>query len=187
MDMQQQPLPPAPQQNKSNSAVMITIIICATVIVLFVLGFILLQTLNKNDEKEADVKTEQVETAATAQPAEEAPAATSSVKTLDVPEGDVKPVRKSKGSLSNVGFTDDYSDIVCYTYLDGNDLAGLSKSQLRILRNTIYARHGRKFKSADLRNYFNGFSWYSPRYDEIPAGSLSAVEKHNISLIQSYE
>lgn len=91
------------------------------------------------------------------------------------------------GSLSNVGFTDDYSDIVCYRKLTHSDLSGLSKSQLRILRNTIYARHGRKFKSADLRNYFNRFSWYNGLYDEISTSSLSDIEKHNITLIQQYE
>lgn len=94
---------------------------------------------------------------------------------------------KSTGSLRNVGFTDDYSDIVCYTWLTDSDVAGLSSSQLRILRNTIYARHGRKFKSADLRNYFSGFSWYTPLYDEISPNSLSDTERHNITLIQKYE
>ncbi len=179
--------PPAPQPNRSNNSVLITVIICATVIVLLVLGFLLYKALidnDKNDEPTQE-KVENVhgaDTAPTATPAAQA----NKVTTLDVPEGDVKPVRKT-GSLSNVGFTDDYSDIVCYNYLTDADLRGLSKSQLRILRNTIYARHGRKFKSKDLQNYFNGFSWYTPRYDEISPSSLSAVEKHNIQLIQRYE
>lgn len=94
---------------------------------------------------------------------------------------------QSKGSLRNVGFTSDYSDWVCYTWLNDSDISHLSSSELRILRNTIYARHGRKFKSADLRNYFSGFSWYTPRYDEISESSLSETERHNIMLIKKYE
>lgn len=179
---QMSPRPQMPQQNKSNTAVMITVIICATVIVLFILGFILVKTFsNKGDNESANTAAENVavqDSTSSSQPR---------ITSLDVPEGDVKPAKKRTGSLSNVGFTDDYSDIVCYTYLSDSDLRGLSKSQLRILRNTIYARHGRKFKSKDLQNYFNGFSWYNPLYDEISPNSLSDIETHNIQLIQSYE
>lgn len=111
---------------------------------------------------------------------------------LAIPDAsDVKGVREAKGSgkgrLSNVGFTEDYSDYVCYTRLTDADLRNLSPGELRVLRNTIYARHGRKFKSADLQRYFNSFPWYEPRYNEIDPSSLSAIEKHNISLIQKYE
>lgn len=95
--------------------------------------------------------------------------------------------KSSSNKLQNITFAYDYSDIVCYQKLTRADLAGLSKAELRILRNTIYARHGRKFKSADLRNYFNGFSWYNGVYDEVSPNSLSSVEKHNLSLIQSME
>lgn len=93
----------------------------------------------------------------------------------------------SKPRLSNVGFAHDYSDIVCYQRLDDIDVAGLSKAELRILRNTIFARHGRKFKAADLRNYFNSFSWYVPLYDDVPISELTPTEQHNIALIQQYE
>ncbi len=93
----------------------------------------------------------------------------------------------AKARLHNIGLTDDYSDIVCYVKLSDSDLYGLSKSELRILRNTIYARHGRKFKSQDLQQYFNSFPWYDGRYDEIPVSWLSDIEKHNINLIQSFE
>lgn len=45
--------------------------------------------------------------------------------------------------------------------LTDSDLSGLSKSKLRIARNEIYARHHRKFDSADLQIYFDKKSWYS--------------------------
>jgi len=39
-------------------------------------------------------------------------------------------------------------------------LDSFTKSQLRILRNTIYANHNYKFKSDDLNKLFNACSWY---------------------------
>ena len=100
-------------------------------------------------------------------------------------KGSVKTSATAK--LSSISYTGDYSDIVCHTYLSASDIYGLSKEQIRILRNTIYARHGRKFKKADLKNYFNQFSWYNGYRDEINMSELSAIEKHNINLLQKYE
>lgn len=93
----------------------------------------------------------------------------------------------SNSRRTSIGYTGDFSDIACYTRLTDEDVYDLTKEQLRILRNTIYARHGRIFKDAKLRDYFSGFSWYEPRYKEINLNSLSDIEKHNITLIQKYE
>lgn len=46
-----------------------------------------------------------------------------------------------------------------------SELAGLSKQQLYLARNEIYARLGRKFKNADLDRYFRAKSWYQPLYE----------------------
>ncbi|HJF34007.1 MAG TPA: YARHG domain-containing protein [Sporosarcina psychrophila] len=72
-----------------------------------------------------------------------------------------------------------------YYTLSESDLNGLSKSNLRIARNEIYARHGFVFDSADLQNYFNNQAWYYPNSSY--KGILSAVEKHNVDLIKSFE
>ena len=45
---------------------------------------------------------------------------------------------------------------------DHETLSQLNKAQLRIKRNTVFARHGRLFKSADLNQYFRATSWYKP-------------------------
>lgn len=81
----------------------------------------------------------------------------------------------------------DYTDLVMNYRLSGSDLAGYNKAELRLMRNTIYARHGYIFKSADLRAHFSRFSWYVPKYREIPLNYLSELERHNIELIKSYE
>lgn len=72
-------------------------------------------------------------------------------------------------------------------YATYNDIRYMDKGQIRVLRNSIYARHGRKFKDANLRAYFRTQSWYTPRYDEIPASRLNNYEKTNIQFLKSHE
>jgi len=67
-----------------------------------------------------------------------------------------------------------------------SDLRGKSKAELRILRNAIFARHGYKFKSADLMTYFKRFSWYHPQSSDVSA-QLSSLEQSNVQFIKSYE
>ena len=50
--------------------------------------------------------------------------------------------------------------------LNPRHLTLLSARQLRILRNAVYARHGRPFDSKDLKDYFSIRSWYrADRYE----------------------
>jgi len=60
------------------------------------------------------------------------------------------------------------------------DLAGLSKVELRVARNEIYARHGRFFKDQTLANYFSQFSWYQPNAVEVP---ISDLEQTNVNTL----
>ncbi|MCW5969162.1 MAG: protein kinase [Blastocatellales bacterium] len=55
------------------------------------------------------------------------------------------------------------------------DLEGFTREELRLLRNTIYARHGRVFQSPDLQWYFERRSWYAPR----PAYTDSALTEND--------
>ncbi|MDO4961343.1 MAG: YARHG domain-containing protein [Eubacteriales bacterium] len=74
-------------------------------------------------------------------------------------------------------------------YLENMDVELMDKSELRFARNEIYARHGRIFTSADLQNYFNSKSWYhgSVSAEAFNDNMLSAIEKANVKLIESYE
>lgn len=47
-------------------------------------------------------------------------------------------------------------------YIDISEIENFDKVALRLARNEIYARHGRKFKSEDLQNYFGSKAWYVP-------------------------
>ncbi|AXH98237.1 YARHG domain-containing protein [Sporosarcina sp. PTS2304] len=70
-------------------------------------------------------------------------------------------------------------------YLKASDLANLSKSELRLARNEIYARYGYIFKSKELQAYFDSQNWYVP--NDSYGGSLTDWEKHNVALIKSKE
>lgn len=62
----------------------------------------------------------------------------------------------------------------------------LSLRDLRLLRNTIYARRGRSFKSEVLRDHFSGMEWYRPRPDYTDK-LLTANDVRNVALIKSVE
>lgn len=67
-----------------------------------------------------------------------------------------------------------------------DEIHDLSPYRLRLLRNAIFAMHNYSFKSADLRDYFGRFNWYSPDYADVTS-MLSPIELDNISLIKRYE
>lgn len=70
--------------------------------------------------------------------------------------------------------------------LDTRYLGRFSKPQLRLLRNEILARHGWKFQSKDLQEYFSQQPWYKPAKDNNSI-KLSIIELTNIQLIKSDE
>jgi hypothetical protein len=65
-------------------------------------------------------------------------------------------------------------------------LAVLSKDELRLLRNTIYARYGMIFQSNDLNTHFQQFKWYNPKSNNVES-RLNDVDKENIKNIQIFE
>ena len=73
--------------------------------------------------------------------------------------------------------------------LSDSDLQGISRSDLTLARNEIYARHGRMFKDDDIRAYFESQAWYAGIVpaDQFSESVLSKTEKTNISTIKAYE
>src|SRR5436190_3539650 len=65
-------------------------------------------------------------------------------------------------------------------------LPGLSLHELRLLRNEIYARHGRIFKTMWIQQYFGSQLWYDPKED-FKDEEISGSDKTNIETIVAYE
>lgn len=65
-------------------------------------------------------------------------------------------------------------------------LADLSARDLKLLRNTIFARRGRPFETPLVKGHFKTVQWYQPdaKYSD---KRLTDVDKKNVKLIQSVE
>ncbi len=77
-------------------------------------------------------------------------------------------------------------------YIDESELYNYDLGQLRLIRNEIFALHGRIFNSQDLMDYFSQKSWYVPMYspEEFDANMfdyLNDYEEANLNVILNYE
>ena len=72
-------------------------------------------------------------------------------------------------------------------YATNEDIAGLSSDEIRIMRNSIFARHGRYFNDPVLQEYFNSQSWYHPYRKEVPTQELNEYERKNIEFLKKHE
>jgi hypothetical protein len=86
-----------------------------------------------------------------------------------------------RGSAPVEGFVFPDSD---RRLLEPEEVNGLNAATLRLARNEIYARRGRKFRSPDLDEYFSRFDWYRPQFGEV---ELTYVEQKNVDLIRRFE
>lgn len=97
----------------------------------------------------------------------------------------VKKTKKVKKN-ANVVWGTEY-DYLSTRYISYDDISGYDRGQIRVLKNSIYARHGRIFKDAALREYFEQQSWYRGTRNEIPAGEFNKYENANIAFLLKYE
>lgn len=71
--------------------------------------------------------------------------------------------------------------------LENEYLSSLSRHDLDIMRNEIFADHGYTFKSEKWKEYFYNQDWYCPRYDNVDH-KLTDIEKINVmSILDVYE
>ena len=94
--------------------------------------------------------------------------------------------KPAKPKTSNVAWGTEY-DFLSTRYITYDDISGYDKGQIRVLKNSIYARHGRIFKDKALREYFNSQSWYRGTRSEIPAKEFNKFENANIAFLKKYE
>lgn len=70
--------------------------------------------------------------------------------------------------------------------LTEEDLEELSPKELSYARNEIYARHGRRFQSNELQDFFNSKEWYEID-DSFEDRDLQGVERSNAEFIAKYQ
>ncbi|MBW4560519.1 MAG: YARHG domain-containing protein [Mojavia pulchra JT2-VF2] len=69
------------------------------------------------------------------------------------------------------------------------DLNGKDGFELDIMRNSIFARYGRRFETPGLQEYFNNQPWYRPIYSpkKFQSKLLSQLERQNVDYIAKYQ
>lgn len=79
-----------------------------------------------------------------------------------------------------------WSRLTAHQELDDSDLSGYSAYELTLMRNEIFAVHGRPFQDSMLRRYFRSKPWYrvNPAYSDL---LLSDLERRNAARILSYQ
>ncbi|HHV98546.1 MAG TPA: YARHG domain-containing protein [Clostridiaceae bacterium] len=65
-------------------------------------------------------------------------------------------------------------------------LMELTKDEVALLRNEIFARHGYIFRTEPFRTYFSNKPWYTPN-ENFDDSLLSEIEKANVNTILAYE
>ena len=104
------------------------------------------------------------------------------------------PVSEEASSEENsVQVNDDNYDLVVLDKVydevinRGNEayLNNFSSDELAIIRNTLYARNGYKFKKKEYQNYFGAKSWYNPTTNS--QNILTKKEEKLANIIKRYE
>lgn len=149
-------------------------------VVLLALSFVSCNT-SASDSSVGEYNSEISEDTATVKvTTEEAPQETT-VSTTSTTESKTEPVTASADE-----YILPYSDT---KKLTDSDLSELSEEQLVLARNEIYARHGRKFNTDYIQEYFNSKSWYKGTVnpDDFTEDMLNDIEIYNISFIKEAE
>ncbi|MGE0490850.1 MAG: YARHG domain-containing protein [Vulcanimicrobiota bacterium] len=70
--------------------------------------------------------------------------------------------------------------------LNESDLKGYSAMELTVIRNQVFAVHGRAFQDRELRQHFQQQAWYqeSPTYKET---DISTIQKRNATFVSHYQ
>ena len=101
---------------------------------------------------------------------------------------DIKDKRESSSTYRE-SVNSGYDNFLSERRLSDNDLSDKTKRELEIMRNSIYARYGYKFKREDLLNHFSQYSWYNPTTSDMGAvyNMMNDNEKYNVDFIKKHE
>ncbi len=73
--------------------------------------------------------------------------------------------------------------------LKESDISDMTAQQLRLARNEIYARHGRKFQDEELQAYFDSQPWYAGfiEPEDFNENVLNDIERENAETLKKEE
>ncbi|MEE0914625.1 MAG: YARHG domain-containing protein [Ruminococcus sp.] len=125
-----------------------------------------------------------------------ATASSGAVVTLDISLGPEEVIEETEAAVeessavqainNNTGSDDYIFANSASAYLSESEVSSLSRENLNLALNEIYARRGRIFKDSSLSAYFNSKSWYEPKYtsDEFSKYvTFNKYEQANLNLI----
>lgn len=178
----------------------ITALICTIIIAICATIIICVAKPWKNDATEEPVITASTETTEVtseknnAKPAEEQ---TSTATTTPVQEP-AKPIEsKAKASTLPVirvvttGDNNIYNNIrlidASSRLLTQEEVEQMTKDELALARNAIYARHGYRFKNAELGKFFSMQPWFKGTDVTIEQVNKTSIEVANINIIKAQE
>lgn len=188
------------EENRVNKNI---IIVCVTIIVITfaILGFVIVTSNNteKNNITSSkdvdDNESEEISTDEKNEDTDKNNVVNETPANEDLEEDVVEETQESNDSdLSEIQDENDlYGDYILpyssETYIYDYELLDLTDEELKIARNEIFARNGRKFKSPELTEYFNSKSWYNGYIEpsEFSESYLNEYEKFNIEEIKAVE
>lgn len=188
-------------EKKSGSGAMVYLLIGAAVLIIILIAIIVLLFIKGNQPAKQDditdkpvVTTEQTtETEMSTEQTDRKDVSgqqEASEKTSEVINKEDTTGNEDMGTDGAVGEEAEYIlPESASRLLTEADLENLTQEDLRIARNEIYARHGRKFLDEGLQEYFNGKSWYNGTIepDDFKEDMLSEIERTNEDTIVNYE
>ena len=106
-----------------------------------------------------------------------------------VRDGEMVTLYVSLGSDEDTYYNGDYilpdSDT---EYISESEIEGMSKEELTLALNEIYARYGLMFNTTSIQQYFNSKDWYVPSIEpgHFDDSQFNDYERHNVDTIVNY-
>ncbi|RCJ17621.1 serine/threonine protein kinase [Nostoc sp. ATCC 43529] len=186
-----QPTPQSSQNNSQNNILIGSLIAGGLIGASIIIG----QMLTKSPQEITDKTVLASPTPSTVPSPVETPSIAPSL-TIETPKFTPTPSLPTQSTPSPTPLVtpDDNTTFNTYFWLSQRrvtdaDLDGKSGFELDIMRNSIFASHGRRFDTPELQHYFNNQAWYRPIYSpkEFPRKLLSIIEQQNVEYISKYQ
>lgn len=173
-------------QKKTSPTVIIVAIVAALIVIGGIIGTVLYVVNSKKPAEEAPATTVYSTTAATSAPTTTAPS------TSAPSQGGIQGNTTTTTTMALSDAIDDPNahlfpsdtQIITEAYLDT-----LTKEEIDLIRNELYARHGYHFQKPEYYNYFINKTWYNPTTDDmnVAESGFNDTERKNRDIIVKYQ